>query len=109
VRLAVMSDEEGAIWPLVMNYNRCFVQPVRPRQTMLVPIPIYHALLAVARAVDLAHLARMDSPKSECSTCQTLRALDQVYPKWRSECAKLKVQPPASPAPAPRPEPDSLN
>ena len=86
-----------------------FVQPVRPRQTMLVPIPIYHALLAVARAVDLAHLARMDSPKSECSTCQTLRALDQVYPKWRSECAKLKIQPPASPAPAPRPEPDSLN
>ena len=66
-------------------------EPVRPRHTMLVPIPIYTALLAVTRAVDLAHVARADRAHTLCSTCQTLRALDDLWPRWRTECIKMKV------------------
>jgi len=96
-----MSDYREGCYMATRELQSVFAQPVRLRQTMIVPISICHALLAIARAVDLAHLARLDSPHTSCSTCQALRSLDEVYPKWRSERAKPKVRPLASSAPTP--------
>jgi hypothetical protein len=55
------------------------LQPQPPDYT----IPVYDALLAVARAVDHAHTARTNCPVTLCETCAALVTLDAQFPVWR--------------------------